>query len=180
MTRQIQHKERFDAAGKLDADDWLILPPAALRKDFVLDAGLANEMASAFLTALTHASRMPLHAVMNPQGIRLQAPLGKTALVLAAPERIVDAQRAETSWRITGGFLLAHGVDYGGRFYIGAEWQPDHALKLYSTIRRYPMRLINWFGVPRGVALYDRTQGRIYTRAQEHFLNEMARRVSVA
>jgi hypothetical protein len=170
----IQHKERFDAAGKLDADDWLILPHDELKSDFALDAALADEMVRCFLATVTRESILPLSLLNEPQGIRLQAPLGKTALVLWAPERIVDAQRAETSWRIAGGFLLAHRVDYGGRFYIGAEWQPDHALKLYSTIRRFPTRLINWFGIPRGIAFYHRTQGLAYERVQKKFLSEMA------
>jgi len=174
MTFEVQHKARFDAAGKLDADDWLIIPREQLKPDFVLDAALADEMVRRFL-ATAAQQRVPSLRIMNDaQGVWMRAPLGKTALVLLEPERIVDAQRAETSWRIAGGFLLAHRVPYGGRLYLGGEWQPDGALKLYSTVRRYPPRLVQRFGV----GIYDRTQGLVYKQLQEKFLNEMARIVT--
>ncbi|HZQ08267.1 MAG TPA: hypothetical protein VFD70_16905 [Anaerolineae bacterium] len=178
MGFEVEHKERFDAAGKLDADDWLFIPRAQLKPDFALDAALADEMVRRFLARAAQQRVPPLRIINDARGVWLRAPLGKTALVLLEPERIVDAQRAETSWRIAGGFLLAHHVPYGGRFYLGGEWQPDGALKLYSTVRRYPPRVVHWFGGSRGVAVYNRTQGLAYKQLQEKFLKEMARVVT--
>jgi hypothetical protein len=174
----VQHAERFDAAGKLDADDWLVLPRAQLRADFELDAGLADEMARRYFEMLAGARPLPLRVAHEAQGVTLRAPLGKTALVFAEPERTMNAQRVETSWRIAGGFLLAHHVNYGGRLYVGAEWQAENVLKLYTTIRRYPPRLVNYFGVTRGVAVYRRTQGATYQTIQEKFLRTLAARVA--
>lgn len=173
MSFKVEHNYRFDSAGKLDADDWIILPRAELRADFLLDAAFADEMVRRYFEAV--AQSVPgIRVVNDAQGVRYLVPMGKTAMVFAEPERIVDAERAETSWRIAGGFLLAHRVSYGGRFYIGAEWDKDGALKLYSTIRRYPPRLINWFGITRGPVLYHRTQGASHRQTQEKFLRATA------
>lgn len=180
MAFNVEHNYRFDAAGKLDADDWVLIPRAHLRSGFALDAALADEMARRYFELVQQTSPVPFKIIHDAQGVRYVTPLGKTALVFAEPERIADARRAETSWRIAGGFMLAHRVNYGGRFYIGAEWDPADALKLYSAIRRYPPRLINWFGVPRGIAVYGRTQGVVHRQTLEKFLNEFASRVTPA
>lgn len=177
MALKVEHKYRFDAAGKLDSDDWLSIPRADLRADFVLDRGLADTMAQHYFDAVQRSSGSIVKIVSDAHGVRYLAPLGKTVMLFAEPERIMDAQRTETSWQIAGGFMLAHGVSYGGRFYIGAEWQPDGALKLYVTMRRYPSRLLNWFGVNGGIALYKRTQGVLHKRIGTAFLNDMAARV---
>ncbi len=180
MSFKVEHDYRFDAAGKLDADDWLLIARAELRADFTLDAALADEMARRYFGIVARSSMIPLNIASDAQGVRYLAPFGKTALVFAEPERIVDAQRAETSWRIAGGFMLAHNVNYGGRFYIGAEWDKRGALKLYSSIRRYPPRLINWFGVTRGITVYHRTQGVMHKQTAAKFLNEIARQITHA
>lgn len=177
MSFKVEHYYRFDAAGKLDADDWVTLPRADVRPDFVLDDTLADEMARRYFEIVIATSPLPIQLKSDAQGVRYLAPLNKTALLFAEPERIVDAQRAETSWLIAGGFMLAHRVSYGGRFYIGAEWDKSGALKLYSTIRRYPPRLINWFGIQYGIAVYHRTQEVIHKQTEEKFLNEIVARV---
>lgn len=177
MALKVEHKYRFDAAGKLDSDDWLSIPRAELREDFVLDRALADTMAQHYFDAVKHSGGPAVKIVSDAQGVRYLAPLGKTIIIFAEPERITDAQRVETSWQIVGGFMLAHGVSYGGRFYIGAEWQPDGALKLYVTMRRYPSRLMNWFGVNGGIAVYNRTQGALHKRIGTAFLNQTAARV---
>lgn len=173
MPFHVEHKYRFDTQGKLDADDWVILPRAELNSAFTLDHALAQTMVKFYFETVAQSGIVPVTIAETAQSVQLQTFLGKTAMIFAEPERIVDAQRAETSWRIAGGFLLAHRVNYGGRFYLGAEWQTD-ALKLYSTIRRYPPRLIGYFGNPRGVAVYHRTQGRLHQQIQERFLRRIA------
>lgn len=178
MAFQVEHHYRFDAAGKLDADDWLFIPRAQLRQDFVLDAAFADEMVRQYFEITRRTSPLPIRIVNDVQGVRYLAPLGKTAMMFVEPERIADAQRAETSWRIAGGFLLAHRVNYGGRFYVGAEWDARDALKLYTSIRRFPPRLMNWFGIPGGIALYQRTQGAVHTQTQEKFLLTLARQIT--
>lgn len=174
MPSEIQHNYRFDAAGKLDADDWLELARAELKPGFVLDRAFADAMVRCYFNTVSRYSLLPAQVIQEGQTARVCAPLGKTVVVLAAPERIVDERRAETSWQIAGGFLLAHRVTYGGRFYLGAEWQPDGALKLYSTIRRFPPRLVSALGVARGVPVYFQTQGRVQRRVQENFLGALA------
>ena len=177
MGLKVEHKYRFDAAGKLDSDDWLTIPRASLRDDYVLDSAFADTMASHYFEVVKRSSGPAVKIVSDTQGVRYMAPLGKTVMIFSEPERIADAQHAETSWRIAGGFMLAHGVSYGGRFYIGAEWLPDGALKMYATLRRYPPRLINWFGINGGTAVYQRTQGVLHQRIGDTFLNDMAKRV---
>lgn len=177
MSFKVEHNYRFDAAGKLDADDWVMLPRTQLRPDFALDAALAADMAQRYFKTLI-ASTPFLNILQEPQGVRYLAPLGKTAMLFTEPERIVDPRRVETSWSITGGFLLAHRVNYGGRFYIGAEWDKPDMLKLYSSIRRYPPRLINWLGVKTGVAVYQRTQGLAHKQTEEKFLTEVAQHLT--
>jgi hypothetical protein len=174
MSFPVEHHYRFDAAGKVDADDWLLLPRAQIPPAFVLAPALADEMASSYFRAAQETSPLPIRIEQDARGVRYTAPFGKTALVFAAPERITEQGRVEISWSITGGFLLAHGVSYGGRFYLGAEWKSDDTLKLYSAIRRYPPRLINWFGVSRGIAVYQQTQGKLHKQVGERFLNEIA------
>lgn len=178
MSFHVEHNYRFDTAGKLDADDWVLIPRARVRPAFALDAGFADDMARCYFEMVPQTSPLPVKIVHDAQTVRYVTPLGKTALVFAEPERIVDSARAETSWRIAGGFMLAHRVNYGGRFYIGAEWGKAGALKLYSSIRRYPPRLINWFGISRGTAVYARTQGVVHKQMQEKFLNAIAARVT--
>ena len=180
MSFPVQYNERFDAQGKLDADAWLLVPRAALPAGFTLDTALADEMARCFFETVTRHSPLPLRMADQSQSVRLLAPLGKTALVLADAERIVDAARAETSWRIAGGFVLAHGVNYGGRFYLGAEWQADGACKLYSTVRRFPPRLVAYFSLARGIALYRRTQGATLRRLQERYLQAVVAMLTAA
>lgn len=178
LMNSIESNDRFDEAGKLDADDWLCLPRAQLKPTFALDAALAHEMAQLHFDFVRRMARLPVKVEDEPDGLRLRAPLGKTLLLLREAELIADGTRAETSWRIAGGFVLAHRVHYGGRFYIGAEWMDDGAtLKLYVSIRRYPPRLISYFGVPRGVAVYQRTQGRAYHQIEQAYLRELARRL---
>lgn len=177
MSFKVEHKYRFDSAGKLDADDWVLIPRAQLRAGFVLDDALADDMAERYFKIVSASSMVPLKIIQDAQGVRYLAPLNKTAILLAEPERITDAQRVETSWQITGGFLLAHRVNYGGRFYIGAEWDKPDTLKLYSSIRRYPPRLTHWlsiFGAPTSVALYNRTQGFVHQQTEEKFLRAVA------
>jgi hypothetical protein len=174
MSLKTEHKFRFDAAGKLDADEWLLIPRAQLREEFVLDGALADKMARHYFEIVEQASRPMVRIVSDAQGVRYLSPLGKTAMIFADPEQIVDAQRVETSWRIAGGFMLAHNVNYGGRFYLGAEWQTPEELKLYTTIRRYPPRLTNWFGINGGVAVYQRTQRVFHERIGTRFLNDIA------
>lgn len=178
MSFKVEHNYRFDSAGKLDADDWVLVPRTALRADFALDSAFADEMARRYFELVRTTSPMPLKVVNDTRGVRYLVPVGKTAMVFSEPERSVDSKRVETSWLIAGGFMLAHHVNYGGRFYIGAEWEAGDALKLYSAIRRYPPRLLNWFGVSRGVAVYNRTQGRLHKQTMDRFLNEMASRVA--
>jgi hypothetical protein len=178
MSFKVEHNYRFDAAGKLDADDWVFVPRSALRADFTLDSAFADELAQCYFETVRTMSLLPLKLVSDTRGVRYLVPAGKTAIVFAEPERSVDALRVETSWLIAGGFMLAHRVNYGGRFYIGAEWAGDDGLKLYSAIRRYPPRLVNWFGVSRGVAVYNRTQGILHKQTTDRFLNEMAARVT--
>lgn len=172
MPFAVEHHYRFDAQNKLDVDDWLLVPRAQLKSDFALDDALAQEMVHLYLQTVTQTSVLPVNIEQDAQTIRLRAPLGKTALIFAEPERVVNAQRAETSWRIAGGFLLAHHVNYGGRFYLGAEWQTD-ALKLYSTIRRYPPRLAAYLGGKNGIALYDILQGNTYKQIQAQYLQRL-------
>lgn len=178
MPFTVEHNYRFDAAGKLDADDWVLVPRQQLRADFALDVALADRMAQRYFEIISGTNGGVMKVSRDTQGVRYVVPLGKTAMVFAEPERTVDNQRAETSWRIVGGFLLAHRINYGGRFYLGAEWQDPQTLKLYSSIRRYPPRLINWLGVSRGVAVYHRTQGRAHKQAQEKYLAEIAQSVT--
>lgn len=178
MSFKVEHNYRFDAAGKLDADDWVMIPRARVRSNFVLDDAFADEMARRYFELVEQTSLIPLKIMQDAQGVRYLAPLGKTALIFAEPERIVDARRVETSWRIAGGFMLAHRVNYGGRFYLGAEWDNPDVLKLYCTIRRYPPRLINWFGVARGTAVYGRTQGLVHKQIGEKFLQALALHVT--
>jgi hypothetical protein len=173
MSYTVQHNYRFDAQGKLDADDWLIIPRSELQAAFALDDVLAQDMARFYFQTVAQSGIVPVRIAQDAQTVQLRAPFGKTALIFADPERIVDAQRAETSWRIAGGFLLAHRVNYGGRFYLGGEWQND-SLKIYSTIRRYPPRLAHSFGVARGIAVYHQTQGRLHKHIQEKFLRGLA------
>jgi hypothetical protein len=176
MPLTVQHNYRFDAQGKLDADDWLLIPRSELHSAFALTDNFAQEMAQLYFDTAAQTGILPVKILHNGQTVELQTLLGKTAMLFAEQERIVDAQRAETSWRIAGGFLLAHRVNYGGRFYIGAEWQPD-ALKLYSTIRRFPPRLLGYFGNTRGVSIYHQTQGRLHKQIQEKFLQRASTRV---
>jgi hypothetical protein len=176
MPLPVEHSYRFDAQGKLDADDWLMIPRTELHPGFAFTGSFADEMAQLYFETVLHTGRLPVKIVQNAQMVQLQTVGGKTALVFAEPERIIDAQRAETSWRIAGGFLLAHRVNYGGRFYVGAEWQPN-ALKLYSTIRRYPPRLLGYFGNARGVTIYHQTQGKLHRQIQEKFLQHVAARI---
>ncbi len=179
MWFKVEHSYRFDAAGKLDADDWVLIPRAQLRDDFVLDAAFADEMARRYFELVERSTPL-LRVVRDAQGVRYAVPAGKTALLLADGERVVDAERAEISWRIAGGFLLAHHVNYGGRFYLGGEWTKPDALKLYTVIRRYPPRWTNWFGVALGSALYERTQGIAHKRMGETFLRALSADVSRA
>lgn len=174
MDNQVEHKLRFDAAGKLDADASLMVPRAGLRHDFAADGALADDIVRRYFEAVIRGSRVPLTLENGPQGVRLRAPLGKTALVLAEPERIVEEKRVETSWRIAGGYLLAPGVSYGGRLYVGAEWV-DGGLKLYSSVRRFPPRLVSWLGLRRGVGVYERWQAPHDRRVHERFLQAVAR-----
>lgn len=176
MPFQAEHTFRFDAQGKLDADDWLLVPRAQLRSDFALDAAFADELVRGYFDFVERASPLPIKIVNDVQGVRYLAPLNKTAMVYAEPERIVDANRVETSWRIAGGFMLAHNMSYGGRFYLGAEWQAD-ALKIYSTIRRYPPRLINWFGVAGSRMIYQHTQGALHRHIGDLYLQAAAARI---
>lgn len=170
MSFTVEHNFRFDAAGKLDADDWVLMPRRELRQGFSLDAALADEMVRRYFEIVAKATPF-VRVTRDAQGVRYIAPLGKTAMVFAEPERIVDPQRAETSWRIAGGFLLAHRVSYGGRFYLGAEWGKEDTLRVYGAIRRYPPRWISWLGIPRGIAVYQRTQGINHKQTMEKFLN---------
>jgi hypothetical protein len=179
MSFHVEHSYRLDAQGKLDADDWLLIPRARLKPAFVLDEAFAAEMVRLYFETVAHWGAVPVKVEQDAHTIRLRAPLGKTAMIFAEPERIVNAQRVETSWRIAGGFLLAHRVNYGGRFYLGAEWQTD-ALKLYSTIRRYPPRLVAYLGGNRGAALYHQTQGRTHKRIQEKYLRQVAAQITNA
>ncbi|MCC7162947.1 MAG: hypothetical protein IT331_10675 [Anaerolineae bacterium] len=177
MALKVEHKYRFDAVGKLDSDDWLVIPREELRKDFLLDAALADRMVQRYFETIKRSSGPAINIISDAQGVRYLAPLGKTMIVFSEPERIADAQRAETNWQIVGGFLLAHGVSYGGRFYLGAEWLPDGALKSYVTLRRYPSRLISWFGINGGIAVYQRTQGIFHKWISETFLNDAAKQL---
>lgn len=176
MPFKVEHTYRFDAQDKLDADDWLLIPRAQLRPDFALDDALAQSLAQMYFEIVSHESMIPIKVAQEGSTIRLRIPSGKTALLFAEPERLVDAQRAETSWRIAGGFLLAHNVNYGGRFYLGAEWQND-ALKVYSTIRRYPPRLVTYWRGSNGIALYNMTQAKTHRQIQEKFLQQAAARI---
>lgn len=178
MSFKVEHTFRFDAQGKLDADDWLVIPRAQLRENFVLDAALADEMAQTYFQCVIQKSLLPMTLANDTQSVRYLAPMGKTAMLFAEPERIVDAARAETSWRIAGGFVLAHNANYGGRFYIGAEWHDADTLKLYDTIRRYPPRLLQWFGKELGAQLYPLSQGRLHQQIGEFFLQTIATRVT--
>lgn len=177
MSFKVEHHCRYDAAGKVDADDWVVIPRAELRPNLQLESALADEMAKCYFDIVQKSSGW-MRVVRDAQGVRYLAPLGKTVMVFTDPERIADAQRVETSWRIAGGFMLAHRANYGGRFYIGAEWEASGALKLYSSIRRYPPRLTNWFGVARGIQVYKRTQAIIHQQTEAKFLNEMTARVT--
>lgn len=177
MSFTVEHTYRFDAQGKLDADDWLLVPRARLRHDFELDAALADEMARRYFELVGQQGAFQLRVVRDINSVSYRAPLGKTAMLFAEPERVVDAQRAETSWRIAGGFLLAHHVQYGGRFYLGGEWDAADALKLYCAIRRYPPRLLDYFGVKRGAQIYERSQGFVHKRTSARFLQEIAARI---
>ena len=179
MSLTVEHNSRFDTQGKLDADDWLIIPRGALAPAFTLDDAFAEDMARVYFETVAQYGIVPVRIVQNPQTVQLYAPLGKTALIFAEPERTVDAQRAETSWRIAGGFLLAHRVNYGGRFYLGGEWQPD-LLKLYAAVRRYTPRLLYYFGNTGGIALYRQTQGRVHQNIQQKFLLTVATQITRA
>jgi hypothetical protein len=178
VTFPIQHAVRFDPGGKLDADDWLVVPRERVRADLSLNSDLAGELVRLYTSAVGRRSLLPVRVVMEAGCIRLQAPLGKTAMLLVEPEWLLDDKRAETSWRIAGGFMLAHRVNYGGRFYLGVEWQDDNGLRVYSATRRFPPRLVDYLGVPRGIAVYHRTQGRSYKRVQEEFLKDVAAHVT--
>ena len=103
MRLKTEHKFRFDAAGKLDADEWLIIPRAQLREEFVLDRALADKMARHYFEIVEQSSRPMVRVVSEPQRVRYLSPLGKTAMIFAEPEQIMDSQRVETSWRIAGG-----------------------------------------------------------------------------
>lgn len=173
MPFTVEHHYRFDAQGKLDADDWLTVPRARLKPQYVLDGALAQDMVHLYFETVAQWGFIHVKVAQDANTIRLRAPLGKTALIFAEQECMVNAQRAETSWRIAGGFLLAHRVNYGGRFYLGAEWQSD-ALKLYSTIRRYPPRLAAYLGSKNGIALYDTLQGNTYKQIQARYLQRLA------
>lgn len=176
MSFHVEHRYRFDGQGKLDADDWLAVPRAELKQDFALDDALAQEMARLYFEIVAQWGVVHARVEQDAGAICLRAPFGKTAMVFSEPERLVDAQRAETSWRIAGGFLLAHGASYGGRFYLGAEWEAD-ALKLYSTIRRFPPRLVAFLRGTNGVALYNATQGRTHKQIQAKYLSSVAARL---
>lgn len=178
MTFPVQHSERIDAQGRLDADDWVILPPGQLQGRGKPDAALAEEMARLYFETVRRASAIPLHIERQAQAVHILAPLGKTALILADPEQTVDDRRAETSWSIAGGFLLAHKVNYGGRFYLGAEAQSDGGIKLYSILRRFPPRLTPYIGIPRGFALYRRIPGSTIRGIQTQFLQVLAARLT--
>lgn len=173
MSFTVEHHYRFDAQNKLDADDWLLIPRAQLKPDFALDAALAQEMARMYFETVAQWGVVHVKVEQDAGTIRLRAPLGKTVMIFAEQEILVNAERAETSWRIAGGFLLAHRVNYGGRFYLGAEWQSD-ALKLYSTIRRYPPRLAAYWGGKNGIALYNALQGKTHDQLQTRYLQRVA------
>ena len=177
MSFQAEHSYRFDAQGKLDADDWLLIPRAHLRSDVQLDAAFADELVQRYFEMVKRTSPF-INILRDMQGVRYLTPLNKTAMLFAEPERIVDARRVETSWRIAGGFMLAHNVSYGGRFYLGAEWQSHDVLRIYSTIRRYPPRLMNWFGIARASAIYPRTQGWLHRRIGDLYLQAAAARLT--
>lgn len=173
MSFPVLQSYRFDAQGKLDADDWLLIPRARLAPAFVLDEAFAYKMAQLYLDTVAQWGIVKTKVVPEANTICLRAPFGKTAMVFAEAEQLVDAKRAETSWQIVGGFLLAHRVNYGGRFYVGAEWAPD-ALKLYSSIRRFPPRLVATFGGRNGIALFNLTQGSAHKKIQAKYLARVA------
>lgn len=173
MSFHVEHHTRFDGQGKLDADDWLVLPRTELGVDFALDDVLAQEMERLYFETIAQWGVVRVRVEQDARAIRLRAPFGKTAMVYSEPERLVNGQRAETSWRIAGGFLLAHGVNYGGRFYLGAEWQAD-TLKLYSTIRRYPPRMVAFLRGTNGIALYNATQGKTHKQIHAKYLQTVA------
>ncbi|MCG3142540.1 MAG: hypothetical protein HDKAJFGB_04035 [Anaerolineae bacterium] len=179
MSFTVEHHYRFDAQNKLDVDDWLLLPRAQLPADFALDDALAQMLMRLYLETVTRAGIIPVQVQADAHTVQLHLPLGKTAMIFAEPEVLVNAQRAETSWRIAGGFLLAHGVNYGGRFYIGAEWQ-DAALKLYSSIRRFPPRLVASLPGKNGVGLYNISQGVIHKKIQRQYLHRAAAQITGA
>ncbi len=177
MSFTVEHHYRFDAQNKLDVDDWLLLPRAQLPADFALDDALAQMLMRLYLETVTRAGIIPVQVQADAHTVQLHLPLGKTAMIFAEPEVLVNAQRAETSWRIAGGFLLAHGVNYGGRFYIGAEWQAA-ALKLYSSIRRFPPRLVASLPGKNGVGLYNITQGAMHKKIQRQYLRRAAAQIT--
>ncbi|OQY86965.1 MAG: hypothetical protein B6D41_12720 [Chloroflexi bacterium UTCFX4] len=173
MSFPVEHHFRFDAQNKLDADDWLLIPRAQLAPHFALDETLAQELVQLYLETVAQHRLARIRVEQTDGVIRLRMPLNKVAIIFAEQETLVNAERAETSWRIAGGFLLAHRVNYGGRFYLGAEWQAD-ALKLYSIIRRYPPRFVAYLGGKNGIALYDALQGRMHKQIQARYLRRAA------
>ena len=173
MSFNVEHNYRFDAQNKLDADDWVLIPRAQLKPDFALDDALAQKMVQLYFEIVAQWGILRARVESNADTIQLCMPFGKTAMIFAEQERLVDAKRAETSWRIAGGFMLAHRVNYGGRFYLGAEWQND-ALKLYSTIRRYPPRLAAYLGGSGGIALFNALQGNTHKKIQTQYLERLA------
>lgn len=175
----VNYEARFDAAGKLDADASLLIPRAELKPNLNLDPSFADEMVRCYFAHVTRDNLIPMHVQTETGKIRVRSLLGKTAFLFEDAEQLVEAERVETSWRIAGGFMLAHRVSYGGRFFIGAAIEQDSAaLKLYTLLRRYTPRLINYFGVRRGTAIYRRTQGANYHRIQEKFLNDVAAQIT--
>lgn len=171
----VMHHYRFDSAGKLDADDWLLVPRSELKADMELSPAFEENMRRRYLAHAERDSVIPTTVAAEADRIRLKSLLGKTALLLEDCERLVEANRVETSWRIAGGFMLAHRVTYGGRLFIGAAFEPgDPSLKLYARIRRFTPRLVNYLGARRGAAVYQRTLGAAQRRMHERFLRELA------
>ncbi|RIK26773.1 MAG: hypothetical protein DCC52_09955, partial [Chloroflexi bacterium] len=102
MSFTVEHHYRFDAQNKLDVDDWLLLPRAQLPADFALDDALAQMLMRLYLETVTRAGIIPVQVQADAHTVQLHLPLGKTAMIFAEPEVLVNAQRAETSWRIAG------------------------------------------------------------------------------
>lgn len=177
----IKYDSRFDAAGKLDADASLLLPRVELKPDLKLDASFADEMVRCYFAHVTRDNLIPMQVQTETGKIRVRSLLGKTAFLFEDGEQLIEAERVETSWRIAGGFMLAHRVTYGGRFFIGAHFEAGgSSLVLYTLIRRYTPRLVTYFGVARGTAIYQRTQGANYRVVQEKFLCDLAAQIKRA